>query len=79
MFIYGCNTNPNYERNLATAKKLFELQLIQRNQNNEETKKPAHHILCLGRTIYEIKNKEDFFESCHSLFNSNGYLVLNLS
>ena len=25
MFIYGCNTNPNYERNLATAKKLFEL------------------------------------------------------
>ena len=25
LFIYGCNTNPNYERNLATAKKLFEL------------------------------------------------------
>ena len=22
---YGCNTNPNYEKNLATAKKLFEL------------------------------------------------------
>ena len=28
MFIYGCNTNPNYERNLATAKKLFELSDI---------------------------------------------------
>ena len=25
LFIYGCNTNHNYERNLATAKKLFEL------------------------------------------------------
>ena len=24
MFI-GCNTNPNYEKNLATAQKLFEL------------------------------------------------------
>ena len=22
---YGCNTHPNYEKNLATAKKLFEL------------------------------------------------------
>ena len=25
ILFYGCNTNPNYEKNLATAKKLFEL------------------------------------------------------
>jgi len=37
------------------------------------------HILCLGRTIYEIKNKETFFETCHSLLNHNGLLILNLS
>ena len=37
------------------------------------------HILCLGRTIYEIKNKEQFFETCYSLLNDNGLLIINLS
>ena len=37
------------------------------------------HILCLGRTIYEIKNKEQFFETCYSLLSYNGFFILNLS
>ena len=36
------------------------------------------HIICLGRTIYEIKNKEHFLETCHTLLMDNGFLVLNL-
>lgn len=36
------------------------------------------HILCLGRTIYEISNKEKFFESCYSLLMNNGLLIINL-
>ena len=37
------------------------------------------HILCLGRTIYEVQNKDKFFDTCHSLLNHNGFFVLNLS
>ncbi len=37
------------------------------------------HILCLGRTIYEIKDKEKLFETCHSLLNLNGIFIVNLS
>jgi len=36
------------------------------------------HILCLGRTIYLIKEKEKFFENCYSLLVNGGYLVVNL-
>ena len=36
------------------------------------------HILCLGKTIYEIKNKILFFENCYSLLNDNGYLIVHL-
>ena len=36
------------------------------------------HILCLSRTIYEIKNKEQFFETCHTLLMHDGFLIINL-
>lgn len=36
------------------------------------------HILCLGRTIYEISDKNKFFEVCNNLLDFNGYLILNL-
>lgn len=36
------------------------------------------HILCLGRTIYEIKDKETFFDNCFSLLKNNGYLIVHL-
>tara|TARA_Y100000741_G_scaffold11445_1_gene9324 strand:+ start:1309 stop:2301 length:993 start_codon:yes stop_codon:yes gene_type:complete len=36
------------------------------------------HILCLGRTIYEIKDKETFFENCYSILSNNGFLIINL-
>ena len=36
------------------------------------------HILCLGRTIYLIKNKATFFENCYSLLNDGGYLIVHL-
>jgi 2-polyprenyl-3-methyl-5-hydroxy-6-metoxy-1,4-benzoquinol methylase len=36
------------------------------------------HILCLGKTIYEIKDKEAFFENCFSLLSNDGFLIINL-
>jgi len=36
------------------------------------------HILCLGKTIYEIKDKELFFENCNSILSSDGFLIINL-
>ena len=36
------------------------------------------HILCLNRTIYNIDNKEEFFENCSRLLSLNGYLIINL-
>ena len=36
------------------------------------------HVLCLGRTIYEIKNKQEFFENCYSLLNHQGFFIINL-
>jgi 2-polyprenyl-3-methyl-5-hydroxy-6-metoxy-1,4-benzoquinol methylase len=36
------------------------------------------HILCLGKTIYEIKNKELFFEKCNSILSKDGFLIINL-
>ena len=36
------------------------------------------HILCLGKTIYEIKDKESFFENCISLLSKDGFLIINL-
>ena len=37
------------------------------------------HILCLGKTIYEIKDKVAFFENCFSLLSNDGYLIINLT
>jgi len=37
------------------------------------------HILCLGRTIYLIKDKNTFFENCYSLLEDGGYLIVNLT
>lgn len=37
------------------------------------------HILCLGRTIYLLKDKDTFFENCYSLLEDNGYLIINLT
>ena len=36
------------------------------------------HILCLGKTIYEIKDKELFFENCSSILSKDGFLIINL-
>lgn len=36
------------------------------------------HILCLGKTIYEIKDKEVFFENCSSILSKDGFLIINL-
>tara|TARA_B100000424_G_C22900062_1_gene478690 strand:- start:24 stop:1037 length:1014 start_codon:yes stop_codon:yes gene_type:complete len=36
------------------------------------------HILCLGKTIYEIKDKELFFENCNSILSKDGLLIINL-
>lgn len=36
------------------------------------------HITCLGKTIYEIKDKETFFENCYSLLAEGGYLIVHL-
>jgi 2-polyprenyl-3-methyl-5-hydroxy-6-metoxy-1,4-benzoquinol methylase len=36
------------------------------------------HVLCLGKTIYEIKDKEAFFENCFSLLSNDGFLIINL-
>jgi 2-polyprenyl-3-methyl-5-hydroxy-6-metoxy-1,4-benzoquinol methylase len=36
------------------------------------------HILCLGKTIYEIKDKVSFFDNCISLLSKDGYLIINL-
>ena len=38
------------------------------------------HILCLGRTIYLMKDKDKdkFFENCYTLLMDNGLLIINL-
>ena len=36
------------------------------------------HVLCLGKTIYEIKDKETFFENCYSILSKDGFLIINL-
>ena len=36
------------------------------------------HIVCLGKTIYEIKDKERFFENCFSLLSVGGFLIIHL-
>lgn len=36
------------------------------------------HITCLGKTIYEIKDKKLFFENCKPLLEEDGYLILHL-
>tara|TARA_B110000444_G_scaffold258858_2_gene300939 strand:- start:11240 stop:12244 length:1005 start_codon:yes stop_codon:yes gene_type:complete len=36
------------------------------------------HVLCLGKTIYEIKDKETFFENCKSILSKDGFLIIHL-
>ena len=36
------------------------------------------HILCLGKTIYEIKDKETLFENFNSILSKDGFLIINL-
>jgi SAM-dependent methyltransferase len=35
-------------------------------------------ITCLGMTIYDIIDKDTFFENCNSLLQTNGYLILHM-
>jgi len=50
--------------------------------NVENTMEYEHntfsHILCLGLTIYNFKDKSLFFRNCYHWLMSNGYLVLHL-
>ena len=36
------------------------------------------HILCSGKTIYELKDKEQFFKNAYFWLQGNGYLILEL-
>ena len=36
------------------------------------------HIICLNRTFYQIEDLNKFFQTCSSLLNINGYLIINL-
>ena len=36
------------------------------------------HILCTGKTIYELKDKEQFFKNAYFWLQGNGYLILEL-
>jgi len=36
------------------------------------------HIMCLGRTIYFMKDKDKFFENAYTLLMDNGLLIVNL-
>lgn len=45
------------------------------NQFGEQT---FTHILCLGYTIYHIKDKRLFFDNCYKWLKKGGYLVLHL-
>jgi SAM-dependent methyltransferase len=36
------------------------------------------HILCTNFTIYELKDKELFFNNCYYWLKSNGYLIIHL-
>jgi SAM-dependent methyltransferase len=36
------------------------------------------HVLCVGRTLYEIDDKYDFFRNCYYWLKSGGYLIVNL-
>jgi SAM-dependent methyltransferase len=36
------------------------------------------HVLCMGRTIYEIPDKMDFLRNCAYWIRPGGYLVLNM-
>ena len=37
------------------------------------------HILCLGSTIYEIKNKKQFLENAHNWLKPGGFLIISIS
>ena len=41
-------------------------------------KKTMTHILCMNMTIYEFKNKLQFFRNCSHWIMPNGYLILHL-
>lgn len=36
------------------------------------------HILCTGKTIYELKDKKQFFKNAYFWLQGNGYLILEL-
>lgn len=36
------------------------------------------HILCLNMTIYQIVNKDKFFENCYTLLSNEGMLIVHL-
>lgn len=36
------------------------------------------HILCVNRTIYEIKDKHQFFNNCYFWIKPGGYLIIHL-
>lgn len=76
--VYGVDKSPNmieYAEN-----KYPNIDLINANINDSMTFERASftHILCTKMTIYQFRNKKQFFNNCYQWMIPNGYLILHL-
>jgi len=75
---YGIETSDSM---ISYCKKLYPSIHIEKNTVLDPMafdKSTFTHILCTYFTIYELKDKKQFFRNCYFWLQPNGYLVLHL-
>lgn len=76
--IYGIDQSPFMVNTSITNYPKCEIKCGNAENTMEFEHNTFTHILCVGFTIYNFKDKSLFFRNCYHWLMANGYLVLHL-
>jgi ubiquinone/menaquinone biosynthesis C-methylase UbiE len=76
--IYGVDKSPHMVNKSITQFPKCEVKCGNAENTMEFEHNTFTHILCLGFTIYNFKDKSLFFRNCYHWLMQNGYLILHL-
>jgi ubiquinone/menaquinone biosynthesis C-methylase UbiE len=76
--IYGVDKSPSMVNASITQYPKCEIKCGNVENTMEFEHNTFTHILCLGFTMYNFKDKSLFFRNCYHWLMSNGYLILHV-
>lgn len=76
--IYGLDKSPHMVNTSMSQYPKCEIKCGNAENTMEFEHNTFTHILCLGFTIYNFKDKSLFFRNCYHWLMQNGYLIIHL-